>query len=235
VIEAIRVSLARIEASAAAREKLERYAQLFLERNAAMNLSAARDPEAVAAHVRDSLTIAPYVTGELVDVGSGGGFPAVPLAIVTGCRATLIESTAKKARFLTEVATALELPIVVRAERAEDAARDPQLRARFATATARAVGSVPAVLELTVPFLSVGGLAVLQRGRLEDREREAAVDAALVLGASIEGEVLLEADAPADGRRVLLVRKIAATGSRFPRRAGIPAKRPLCYEESLDA
>jgi hypothetical protein len=75
-------------------------------------------------------------------------------------------------------------------------------------------------------------VAILQRGRLDARERAAAVDASLVLGAVLEEERRVGADD--DARRVVLVRKVARTGSRFPRRAGIPAKRPLCYEESTD-
>jgi 16S rRNA (guanine527-N7)-methyltransferase len=185
----------------------------------------------VAAHVRDSLAIARYVRDPLVDIGSGGGFPAIVLAIATGLRATLIESTVKKARFLEDAAAELGLAVVVRAQRAEDAARDPELRGTFASATARAVSTLPTVIELAVPFLAVGGVAVLQRGRLDERERVAAGDAALVLGAQIEDEV----GAPeGDDRRVLLVRKLMPTGARFPRRAGIPAKRPLCLEGGLD-
>jgi 16S rRNA (guanine527-N7)-methyltransferase len=88
------------------------------------------------------------------------------------------------------------------------------------------------VLELTLPLLKVGGLAVLQRGRLDDRERTAAVDAALVLGAVVEREIRIGPDE--DERRVVLARKVSATGPRFPRRAGIPAKRPLCYEPGGD-
>lgn len=228
MIAEIRAALAGITSDEGVRERLERYVLALLERNAAMNLSAARDPEAVAAHVRDSLAIAAYVRDPLVDIGSGGGFPAIPLAIATGCRATLIESTAKKARFLEEVVRALGLPLEVRAQRAEDAARDPGLRGHFASATARAVGSIPVVLELAIPFLEVGGIAVLQRGRLKPREREAAGDAALVLGAQIEEEIPVD---PGADRRLLLVRKVAPTAARFPRRSGIPAKRPLCFED----
>ena len=116
----------------------------------------------------------------------------------------------------------------MRAERAEDAARDRALRECFATATARAVSTAPTVLELTVPFLRIGGRAVLQRGRFDDAERTATQDAALVLGAALREEVRF-AETPGDERRLLLVVKEKATGQRFPRRAGIPAKRPLCY------
>jgi 16S rRNA (guanine527-N7)-methyltransferase len=126
----------------------------------------------------------------------------------------------------------LALPLEVYAGRAEDAGRDARYRGAFAAATARAVASFPAVLELTIPLLAVGGVAVLQRGRLDARERAAAVDASLVLGADLEGERRVGAED--DARRVVLVRKVARTGTRFPRRAGIPAKRPLCFAEPAD-
>ncbi len=224
-------ALATLALGARERELLERFTALFLERNASMNLSAARDPAAVAEHVADSLSIADLVREPMVDVGSGGGFPGIPLAIVTGFRTVLIEATGKKARFLSEAARDLGLAVEVRAERAEDAARDAGLRGAFASATARAVSSTPAVLELTIPFLEVGGVAVLQRGKLEARERTAAVDAALVLGAEvIEERAAAPSGGEPDERRILVVRKVAPTGQRFPRRAGIPAKRPLCFE-----
>jgi 16S rRNA (guanine527-N7)-methyltransferase len=228
-------ALAGLQIGERERGLLERFVVWLLERNALMNLSAARDAAAVAAHVADSLSILDLMREPLVDVGSGGGFPAIPLAIVTGFRTTLVEATGKKARFLAEVVADLGLPIRVCSERAEDAARDPDLRGTFATATARAVSSAPAVLELTIPFLAIGGMAVLQRGKLEERERTAAADAALVLGGEIVEERPAVAGAgEADERRVLVVRKIAPTGQRFPRRAGIPAKRPLCFEGPLD-
>jgi len=208
--------------------RLTRYLVLLLERNATLNLTAARDPAAAAEHVRDSLEIAPHLQDPFVDIGSGGGFPAIPLAIATGFRATLIESLAKKARFLADVARELDLPVTIRTGRAEDAARDPQLRERFAGATARAVGSAPTVIELTVPFLALGGLAVLQRGRLDMAERAAAADAAMIVGSTLEEEVRVGAGR-GEERRVLLVRKVAPTASRFPRRTGVPLKRPLCF------
>ena len=205
--------------------RLERFSALLLERNAKVNLTSARDPAAVAVHIRDALTLLPFVTGALVDVGSGGGFPAIPLAIVAGVPVTLIESVAKKARFLDEALNALGLPGRVVCARAESAAREPGLRERFACATARAVGSLPTVLELTVPFLALSGRAVLQRGKAEPGEQRAVDDAALVLG------VVRVEDVALDGvRRIVIFEKRSATPSRFPRRGGIPAKRPLCVD-----
>jgi 16S rRNA (guanine527-N7)-methyltransferase len=208
------------------RWKLDAFVALLLKKNALLNLTAARSAEAVEAHVRDALFLAPHVRGPLVDVGSGGGFPAIVLAIATGVRCTLVESLAKKAAFLREVGRELALDLEVLPKRAEDVARDPAYRGMFATATARAVGPATTVLELTVPMLTIGGRALLQRGRERPGERQALADASLVLGAELEPELV---DPQSDDRRVVVARKIAATGERFPRRAGIPAKRPLCW------
>ena len=162
---------------------------------------------------------------------------------------TLVESVVKKARFLEEVVRALELPVRVVTARAEIAARELGLRESFASATARAVAGAPVVIELTIPFLRLGGVAVLQRGELTVAERAAAADAALVLGAQIEADIPVARESggesagssTADGdeaagglggaRRILILRKVAATGQRFPRRVGVPAKRPLCWAD----
>lgn len=215
-------------------DRVERFERMLLDRNATLNLTAARDAEAVREHVRDSLTLSPYVRTPLVDVGSGGGFPGIVLALAIGGPVTLIESVAKKARFLADVVAALDLQVDVLAERAEDVGRRGPERGSFAAATARAVGSLTTVLELTLPLLRVGGVAVLQRGGVSDAERSAAADAALVLGGRLVSEHFIsaaDAEEP-DLRRILLVEKVAQTGGRFPRRAGIPAKRPLCWQGS---
>ena len=202
---------------------LAHYGEMLLETNRRFNVSGADTPEELLPHLLDSLTIAPYVQAPLVDIGSGGGLPAIPLAIATGAPITLVESTTKKAAFLEAVLASLGLEGRVIPERAELAARHTDLRDQFACATARAVSSAPTVLELTLPFLRVGGVAVLQRGKLDDRERNAVTDAAPMLGGEIADEIALDGD-----RRILLIRKVAATPQRFPRRTGIPEKRPLC-------
>lgn len=202
---------------------LAHYGEMLLETNRRFNVSGADTPEELLPHLLDSLSIAPYVQAPLVDIGSGGGLPAIPLAIATGAPVTLVESTTKKAAFLEAVVASLGLEGRVVPERAELAARHSELREQFACATARAVSSAPTVLELTLPFLRVGGMAVLQRGKMDDRERNAVADAAPMLGGEIAEEVAMDGD-----RRVLLVRKVSATPQRFPRRTGIPEKRPLC-------
>jgi 16S rRNA (guanine527-N7)-methyltransferase len=203
--------------------RLTHYCALVLSENQRVNLTGAKTPESIVAHVLDSLTIVPYAAAPFVDVGSGAGFPAIPVAISTGIPITLIESTAKKARFLERILRELGLEGRVVAERAEAAAREEQLRDRFASGTARAVGPVTTAAELLMPFIAVGGCALLQRGALTTGEHDALADAALVLGGELDETVSV------GGKRLIcLLRKRRATPQRFPRRVGVPAKRPLC-------
>jgi 16S rRNA (guanine527-N7)-methyltransferase len=204
-------------------QRLAIYAALVLDANRRLNLTGAKTGAAFAAHILDALTLRNDVASPLIDVGSGNGLPGIPLALATGARVTLLEPIKKRAAFLQAALTALNLEGEALPARAEDAARDPAHRERYATATARAVSSAPTVAELTVPFLSPGGQALLQRGNLTPDERNAVSDAALVLGAELIEE------RPIDGeRRLLILRKTTPTGPRFPRKNGIPAKRPLC-------
>ncbi len=218
---AVALESAGIRADAALR--LADYCAGLLEANAAVNLSAARTPAAVLDHLVDSLTLAAYVRGPIADIGSGGGFPAIPLAIVTGEPVLLVEAVGKKAAYLQAQCARLSVDATVVTGRAESIAHDERYRGRFLTATARAVGSATEVLELTLPFLAVGGVALLQRGREVSGERNAIADAALVLGGEALPEIMLDGE-----RRIIRVAKTALTGPRFPRRVGVPARRPLC-------
>jgi len=203
--------------------RLARYAAMVLEANRRFNLTGAKTAADFAPHVIDSLTVVTYLRGSLVDIGSGAGLPAIPAAIATGIPVTLVETTMKKARFLEEMLAAFDLEGEVVAIRAEVAAHDPRLRGRFESGTARAVSSAPTVAELLLPFLAPGGVAILQRGPTDEREANALADAALMLGARQERIIPLEG-----GRRIVLVQKESQTQIRFPRRVGIPEKRPLC-------
>ncbi|HTU83857.1 MAG TPA: 16S rRNA (guanine(527)-N(7))-methyltransferase RsmG [Candidatus Acidoferrales bacterium] len=204
---------------------LAQYAFAILESNRRFNLTGAKTAAELVPHLIDSLSVAPYVREPYVDVGSGAGLPAIPVAIATGARVTLIESTAKKARFLESAMRQLRVHGEVIAERAEVAAHEDRFRERFASATARAVSAAPTVAELVLPLLEAGGVAILQRGAMDARERTALEDAALMLGGEMERELALEGE-----RRILLVRKTGSTPQRFPRRPGVPEKRPLCFQ-----
>lgn len=213
---------AGVEADLALR--LAAYGALLLEANRRVNLTGAKDAAALVPHLLDALTLAGDVAESLVDVGSGGGLPGIPLALATGVRVVLIEPSSKKAAFLERAIRECGIAGEVVCERAEVAGRDARLRERFAFGTARAVGSASTVAELTLPLLRVGGWALLQRGAIEPAERHALDDAAGMLGAVVLDERLLGGD-----RRVLVLEKREPTAQRFPRRNGIPEKRPLCW------
>jgi 16S rRNA (guanine527-N7)-methyltransferase len=203
--------------------RLATYAALVLDANRRINLTGAKTGAAFAEHILDALTLREDVVSPLVDVGSGNGLPGIPLALATNARIALLEPIKKRAAFLRQALAALSLDGDVIAARAEEAARDPAYREKFQTATARAVATAPAVAELAVPLLAVGGRALLQRGSLGAVERNAVADAALVLGAELIEE------RPLDGeRRILVLEKRTATSPRFPRKNGVPSKRPLC-------
>lgn len=223
MLDEIRAALVAANVDEAHVEKLAAFGALVLETNRSFNLTGAKSVAEFVPHILDSVTIAPFVRDSLVDVGSGGGLPAIPLAIVTGVPVTMVETTLKKARFLEKALEELGLVGRVVAERAEIAAHDPSLREMFVTGTARAVSSAPTVAELLLPFIAVGGQAVLQRGGIDPREYNALADAALILG----GEVVTKA--PNASKSVILVEKRSKTPIKYPRRVGIPSKKPLCY------
>lgn len=203
--------------------RLAAYGVLLLEANRKVNLTGAKDAAGLLPHLLDALTLVYDVTDSLVDVGSGGGLPGIPLAIATGARVVLIEPIAKKTAFLERALVALGLDGEAIAERAEIVARDARFRERFAFATARAVSRASTVAELTVPLLRLGGRALLQRTIMEPREHQALEDAAPMLGATLIEERELDGD-----RRILVLEKTRPTEQRFPRRNGVPEKRPLC-------
>jgi 16S rRNA (guanine527-N7)-methyltransferase len=215
------LTAAGVNATLAAR--LAAYGALLLDANRRTNLTGAKDAAGLAAHLLDSLSLLSDITGRLVDIGSGGGLPGIPLAIATGFEVLLIEAVAKKAAFLGRALHELGLAGAVAAGRAETLAHEPRYREQFAVATARAVAIAPGVAELAVPFLRIGGRALLQRGALDPAERRAVEDAAPMLGARFVEERPLEG-----GRRILILEKTAPTPVRFPRRVGMAQKRPLC-------
>ena len=183
----------------------------------------------------DSLSLVPVIRREqlsparLVDVGAGGGFPGVVLKIAMPDTAVvLVEATRKKAAFLSWVVDDLGLEgVEVVAARAEDAARASGLRGAFDVATARALGPLPVVLELTLPFCRMGGLVVAPRGIGADADAKAARGAARLLGGRVRDVETPDALYERSSTRIVVVDKVAPTPDKYPRRAGMPRKNPL--------
>ena len=178
--------------------------------------------------IEDSLVLLPHL-GEatrLVDVGSGGGLPGLPLKLARPeLEMTLIEADRAKAAFLVHAAARLGLRgIEVLAVRAEDAGRDPRHREAYAVAVARAVAALPALAELCLPLVKVGGRLLAQKTRAED------VQAAARAIATLGGELLSVEESPSPARGegvVVVVAKVGPTPEAYPRRAGLPVHRPL--------
>ncbi len=214
---------------------LEQYAQLLVEWNQRVNLTRIIEPRDIAIkHFLDSLTIFPFLKHlstsiKLIDVGTGAGFPGLPLKIVQPeLQLTLLETTRKKTDFLTYVVQTLSLSNVeVVTARAEDAGQQPQYRGQFDIAVARAVAALPVLIEYTLPFVKKNGTLLLQKGQTPTEEVSAAKNALKLLGGSIESVQPIELEPLQAERHLIIIRKTQATPKQYPRRAGLPSKKPL--------
>jgi 16S rRNA (guanine527-N7)-methyltransferase len=180
------------------------------------------DPGAL---IEDSLTLLPHLDGvsTLVDVGSGGGMPGIPLLLARpGLAVTLVEADHQKAAFLEHAAARLGIAVAVVAERAEDAGRGP-LREAFDAACCRALASMPVAGELCLPLVRVGGRWLALRTESDAGE---GAEACRLLGGGDPQVVLAPSRLRARGV-VVVVPKLAPTPAAYPRRAGVPARRPL--------
>jgi 16S rRNA (guanine527-N7)-methyltransferase len=224
-----------------AADRFERYAALLREWNERVNLTAILDDEGIATrHFVDSLSLAPRLRDtlaarptcapplRLVDVGSGAGFPGLPLALAfPQLEVVLVDSLAKRVAFLDAVVADLKLDnVTTRHARAEDAARLLDCRGTFDFAAARAVASMPVLCEYCLPFLKVGGTFCAMKGRTD--ERDLPMDRALALLGGEPGPVDWFALPGTDMQRTLVfVRKTRPTPPAYPRKAGKPEKEPL--------
>ncbi len=215
--------------------QFQTYYSELAEWNRRINLTAITGcGEVQVRHFLDSLTALlalpkpPRAGLSLADVGSGGGFPGLPLKLaLPEIHLTLIESTGKKARFLERVVDLLGLGgVEVVAERAETAARRGELRESFDATASRGVARLSTLLEYTLPFCRLGGRVVLLRKGVEE-ELAGAARALETLGGSLAGVYPVRVSGLADGRVIVAVDKKRSTPEQYPRRPGAPAKRPL--------
>ena len=222
-----------------AAERFDRYAQLLVEWNERMNLTAITQPnDIVLKHFADSLTVIPLLPEKqgfsLIDVGTGAGFPGIPLAIVRGdMQLTLLDSLNKRLTFLQQVCTELGIQAQLIHARAEEGGRKPQLRESFDVVTARAVAALPVLVEYCLPFLKKGGRFIAMKGPDSDAELEQASRAVTMLGGTVtEVKNLVLPVTPRAGveeqeRRLFLIDKTTQTPSRFPRQSAKISKEPL--------
>ncbi|NLT41253.1 MAG: 16S rRNA (guanine(527)-N(7))-methyltransferase RsmG [Anaerolineae bacterium] len=218
-----------------------RYYELLLEWNERFNLTAVTDEELVQVrHFADSLTCllaTPALmaaaqkgsTCRLVDVGAGAGFPGLPIKIIWPQSAlTLLESVGKKCAFLAEVASDLGLTgVEVVNARAEEAGQDAAHRERYDVVLARAVADLPVLAEYCLPLARLQGLVIAQKGDDVAEEVVRAEHAVRLLGGAVERVQSVEVPGTALPRTLVVIRKESLTPAQYPRRPGVPARRPL--------
>ncbi len=209
-------------------DRLGSYLDRLEEANRRFNLTAITDRESMwVRHIADSLTLLPLLASvqakRVVDVGSGGGLPGIPLAIaMPEAQVTLVESTGKKVRFLEQTAEALGLSnVTVVQERAETLAHRREYREAFDAAVARAVGKLPVLLELTMGFLRVGGFLFAVKGERAGEEIEQSRQAAHLLHCHIAETHRTETGT------IVVVEKLRRSPKIYPRRPGEPNRAPL--------
>lgn len=208
-------------------EKLAEFYEMLIEWNERFNLTRIVSPEdAAVKHFCDSLIGKDLMRGKVCDVGSGGGFPSIPLAIACPeCEFTLIEANGKKVSFLQAVSEGLGLKNVrVVKARAEEV---PDLREGFDVVTARAVAAMNTLLEYCLHLVKVGGVFVAYKGANYMEELAEAKNALSVLGGEVGSVVLRELPDDSGSRAVIEVKKVAHTPPKYPRGQGKPRSKPL--------
>jgi len=227
-----------IELNAKQVKQFELYYQKLIEWNKKINLTAITDcQEAQVKHFLDSITVTLTLTREemskanfnIIDIGTGAGFPGMPLKILlTKARLVLVDSTAKKVAFLRCITQELELDNVeIVCGRAEEIAHLPLYRRQFDLVVSRAVASLPSLVELALPFCRIGGKFVAQKKGEVEQEIKRAGKAIEALGGKLDQTKRVELEGLSDERYLVIIDKIYPTPEKYPRRPGIPVRRPI--------
>ncbi len=208
------------------------YMNLLLEWNEKINLTAiTQEDEIILKHFVDSLTIVKYLKegATVIDVGTGAGFPGIPIKIVReDINVVLMDSLNKRLKFLDEVIKELELKkISTIHSRAEELARSKKYRESFDVATSRAVANLSTLAEYMLPFVILGGQCICMKGAEVEEELEQAKNAISVLGGKINTINTFDLPKSDMGRNVIVIDKVRKTPEKYPRKPGTPAKEPI--------
>ncbi|MFC2005034.1 16S rRNA (guanine(527)-N(7))-methyltransferase RsmG [Chloroflexota bacterium] len=218
-------------------EQFEVYYQKLISWNRRMNLTRITNYEEVQVkHFLDSLTLTLALKQpagseglRIIDVGTGAGIPGLPLKILLPeIRLVLLDATAKKATFLNHIKDKLGLENVeIVVGRAEEVAHSSEYRETFDAVLSRAVASLATLVELTLPFCAIGGSFITQKKGLIELEVGQSTRAISVLGGNLREVKRIELEEFTDERQLIIIDKVSATPTQYPRHPGIPAKRPL--------
>lgn len=222
-------------------EQFYEYFQLLVEKNKVMNLTAITEPyDVIEKHFIDSLSIIKVISmGEVhtvLDLGTGAGFPGIPLKIAfPHLKITLVDSLNKRIKFLNEVIEALSLEEIEGVHaRAEDIAKKEEYREQYDLCVSRAVANLSTLGEYCVPFIHNGGLFVAYKGEKVDEEMQGVKKAFDALGAELEAVKQFTLPGTDIDRKMVLVRKIRNTPKKYPRKAGLPSKEPLFVKKTIN-
>ena len=210
----------------------EKYTEMLIEWNNKINLTSITDRDEIELkHYIDSLSIEKYIKKEakLIDIGTGAGFPGIPLKIYReDLNVTLLDSLNKRINFLQEVIKQLDLKDIKAIHgRAEDCAHDKQYREVYDVVTTRAVANLSTLAEYMLPFCKKEGICICMKGPNIEQEVEEAKNAITILGGKIEkidSFCLQDSDIE---RTIIIIKKEKSTEEKYPRKAGTPAKQPL--------
>jgi 16S rRNA (guanine527-N7)-methyltransferase len=212
----------------------ERYEEELLKWNERVNLTAIRDAEQVRVkHFLDSLSVSCVLketpVEKVIDIGTGAGFPGIPLKIIyPSIYMTLVESVGKKADFCRHITQLLGLEgVEIVQERAETLGQAPKYREKYDWAMARAVANMPVLAEYLLPLVHIGGAALAMKGESGPAEAHAAEHALRVLGGHLRKLVPVTLPGVVEERYLVVIDKVAATPQGYPRRVGLPAKKPI--------
>ena len=215
-------------------DKLIRYYEMLIEKNKVLNLTAITEfKDVMIKHFADSLSILKFIDikegSEIIDIGTGAGFPGIPLKIfLPDVKFLLVDSVNKKLNFIRDVIEDLQLEnIEVLHARAEELGHDGDFREKYDFVFSRAVANLSTLSEYTLPFVKKNGYFVSYKAAIVNDEVKNAENAIKILGGKIENQVKFNLPVINDERDFVFIKKISKTPNKYPRKSGIPSKEPL--------